>query len=158
MGQNIIFESHVPTAQRSALEALVFFNSCQDRVAECIASAVEEFGYPEIVSDRTRLRLRIGDLPDVQSLFAVEAATARPVGVAVYTRPDMEHITVMHLGILPEYAAGGSRAGEQLLLRLVREVKRSTRRVKGVRRLELYYMKGRAQALRWRESRKVQMA
>jgi hypothetical protein len=158
MGQHITFESHVPTAQRSALEALVFFNSCQDRVADCIASAVEEFGCPEIVSDRTRLRLRIGDLSDVQTLFAVEVGTGRPIGVAVYMRPDLEHITVMHLGILPEYAAGGTRAGEQLLLRLLREVKRSTRRVKGVRRLELYYIKGRSSTLRWRESRKAEMA
>ena len=153
MGQHIIFESHVPMAQRSALEALVFFNSCQERVAECIASAVEKFGSPEIVSDRTRLRLHIGDLHDVQSLFAIEASSGRPVGVAVYVRPDLEHITVLHLGILPEYASGGSRAGEQLLLRLLREVRRSTRRVKGVRRLELYYMKGRSNALR--ESRKA---
>jgi hypothetical protein len=97
-------------------------------------------------------------LPDVQTLFAVEAATGRPIGIAVYMRPDLEHITVLHLGILPEYAAGGSRAGEQLLLRLLREVKRSTRRVKGVRRLELYYIKGRSSALRWRESRKAAMA
>jgi len=76
MSQHITFESHVPAAQRSALEALVFFNSCQERVAECIASAVEKFGCPEIVSDRTRLRLRIGDLHDVQTLFAVEASTS----------------------------------------------------------------------------------
>jgi len=158
MGQHINFESHVPTTQRSALESLVFFNSCQDRVADCIASAVEEFGSPEIVSDRTRLRLRIGDLPDVQTLFAVEGGTGRPIGIAVYTRSDLEHITVLHLGILPEYAFGGSRAGEQLLLRLLREVRRSTRRVKGVRRLELYYIKGRAGAVRWRESRKAEMA
>jgi len=94
----------------------------------------------------------------VQTLFAIEPASGRPVGVAVYTRHDLEQITVMHLGILPEYAAGGSRAGEQLLLRLLREVKRSTRRVKGVRRLELYYIKGRATTNRWRESRKVEMA
>ena len=158
MGQHITFESNVPSTQRSALEALVFFNSCQDRVADCIASAVEKFGSPEIVADRTRLRLRIGDLQGVQTLFAIEGATGRPVGVAVYMRPDLEHITVMHLGILPEYAAGGSRAGEQLLLRLLREVKRSTRRVKGVRRLELYYIKGRSNAAKWRESGEAEIA
>ncbi len=155
---HIIFESHVPVTQRAALEALVFFNSCQERVVDCIASAVEKFGSPEIVADRTRLRLRIGDLHDVQTLFAIEASTGRPVGLAVYIRPDLEHITVMHLGILPEYASGGDRAGEQLLLRLLREVRRSTRRMKGVRRLELYYIKGRANAPRWRETRKVEMA
>jgi hypothetical protein len=157
MGQHITFESHVPAAQRLALEALVFFNSCQERVAQCIANAVEEFGSPEIVSDRTRLRLRIGDLHDVQTLFAIEVGSGRPVGLAVYTRPDLEHITVLHLGILPEYASGGTRAGEQLLLRLLREVKRSTRRMKGVRRLELYYIKGRTNAPRWRESPKAEV-
>ncbi len=45
----------------------------------------------------------------------------------------------MHLSIDAEYASGGTRSGEQLLLRLLREVRRSTRRVKGVRRVELYY-------------------
>jgi len=155
MGQHITFESHVPAAQRSALEALVFFNSCQERVADCIASAVEEFGSPEIVSDRTRLRIRIGDLHDVQTLFAIEGDRGRPVGVAVYTRPGLQHITVLHLGILPEYASGGRRAGEQLLLRLLREVKRSTRHMKGVRRLELYYIKDRTSTTRWREARKA---
>src|ERR1043165_6200007 len=162
MGQHITFESHVPKRRPWALEALVFFNSCQDRVADCIASAVEKFGYPEIVADRTRLRLRIGDLSDVQTLFAVEVTSGRPVGVAVYMRPDLEHISVLHLGILPEYAAGGWRSSEQLLLRLLRQIKSSTRRVKGVQRLELYYIKDRAleraHTTRWRVARKLEMA
>ena len=121
----------------------MFFNSCQERVADCIAHAVDEFGYPEIVADGDRLRIRIGDVADAQTLFAVESATGRPVGAAVYARPDLEHITVMHLGIAAPYASGGPRAREQLLLRLLREVRRSTRRMKGVQRLELYYVRGR---------------
>ncbi len=44
------------------------------------------------------LRVRVGNLPDVQCLFAVETLTARPVGVAVYNRADLEHVTVLHLG------------------------------------------------------------
>lgn len=155
MTDKIEFKSHVCVGQRTALEALVFFNSCQERVADCIADAVATFGAPEIVADRDRLRIRIGDLNDVQSLFAIEKATGRPVGVAVYARPDMEHITVMHLGISAEYASGGPRADEQLLLRLLREVRRSTRRVKGVRRLELYYGKDRSPANRWRTADKA---
>jgi hypothetical protein len=143
MSDNIEFKSYVSLAQRPMLEALVFFNACQERVAACIAEAVETFGAPEIVADRDRLRIQIADLHDVQSLFAVEKSSGRPVGVAVYIRPDLEHITVMHLGITAEYVSGGPRADEQLLLRLLREVRRSTRRVKGVRRLELYYVKGR---------------
>lgn len=156
MTDKIEFRSHVSVAQRQALEALVFFNSCQDRVASCIAEAVETFGAPEIVADRERLRIRIPNHSDVQSLFAIESYSGRPVGVAVYLRADLENITVLHLGIAAEYASGGPRADEQLLLRLLREVRRSTRRVKGVRRLELYYVRrGRNIGNRWRVAEKA---
>ena len=155
MRDTIQFKSHVPKSQRTALEALVFFNSCQDRYAACIAEAVERFGSPEIVADGDRLRVRVAELDDVQSLFAIEAATGRPVGVALYMRPDLEHITVVHLGISAEYASGGPRAAEQLLLRLLREVRRSTRRMKGVRRLELFYIKERTTANRWRDAKAI---
>jgi len=143
MSELIEFKSHVSLKQRPALESLVFFNACQERVASCIAKAVAAFGAPEIVADRDRLRIQVADLPDVQSLFAIEKGSGRPVGVAVYMRPDLEQITVMHLGIAAEYASGGLRSDEQLLLRLLREVRRSTRLVKGVRRLELFYVKRR---------------
>jgi hypothetical protein len=56
----------------------------------------------------------------------------------------------MHLCVDAQYASGGERAGEQLLLRLVRELRRSTRRLKGVRKLELYYVKGRTPGSRFR--------
>lgn len=150
MDASIEFKSHVPATQRSALEALLFFNTCQDRVSDCIANAVERFGAPEIVADRDRLRIHMQDMNDVQSLFAIEKETGRPVGVAVYTRQDVEHVTVMHIGIAAEYASGGPKAGTQLLLRLLREVRRSTRRMKGVRRVELYYATRRTASPRWR--------
>jgi hypothetical protein len=151
------FKSFVPVAQRAALERLVFFNSCQARVSDCIADAIEKFGAPEIVADRDRLRIYMKGTPEVQSLFALDSQTGRPVGVAVYTRQDVEHVTVMHLSIDAEFASGGTRASEQLLLRLLREVRRSTRRVKGVRRVELYYASGRAASQRWRMPAKVMM-
>jgi hypothetical protein len=154
MKSGIEFTSHVDRSHRVTLEALMFFNACQDRVADCIAHAVDEFGYPEIVADGDRLRIRIGDVGNAQSLFAVDSATGSPVGVAVYARPDLEHVTVMHLGIAAPYASGGRKAHEQLLLRLLREVRRSTRRMKGVQRLELSYVRGRAARQHWRETAK----
>jgi hypothetical protein len=151
MRDMIEFKSHVSRSHRPALEALVFFNSCQQRYADCIAEAVERFGAPEIVADGDRLRVRVSGLDDVQCLFAVERDTGRPIGVAVYVRADLEHITVVHLGIAAEYASGGSRSADQLLLRLLREVRSSTRRMKGVRRIELFYIKERAASARWRQ-------
>lgn len=159
MAGTIEFKSYVPASQRIALESLLFFNSCQERVTECIASAIEKFGAPEIVCDKDRLRIHMRELPEVQSLFAIDSQTGRPVGVAVYARQDVEHVTVMHVGVAAEFASGGVRANEQLLLRLLREVRRSTRRVKGVRRLELFYATGRganrAGAHRWRSEQKA---
>jgi hypothetical protein len=153
----IEFKSHVPVAQKPALEALLFFNSCQERVSACIADAIEKFGAPEIVADRDRLRIHMKDLPEVQSLFAMDTVTGRPVGVAVYARQDIEHVTVVHVGITAEFASGGPRSSEQLLLKLLREVRRSTRRVKGVRSMDLYYATGRTSVPRWRAPAKVMM-
>ncbi|HYM35048.1 MAG TPA: hypothetical protein VET48_06590 [Steroidobacteraceae bacterium] len=140
----IQFASHVPTNQRGSLEALVYFNSCQSRVADGIVDAVERFGPLEIVQDGERLRVRVGGLPEAQSLFAIETSSGRPVGVAVYARADLHHMTVVHLGVAAEFASGGIRANEQLLLRLLRELRRSSRRIKGVRHFELFYLSGRA--------------
>jgi hypothetical protein len=155
MDADIEFKSSVPTVQRAALEALVFFNTCQGRVSDCIAEAIEQFGSPEIVTNADRLTISIGAVTEVQSLFAIEKRSGRPVGLAVYLRPDLEHITVLHLCIASEYVSGGPRASEQLLLRLLKEVRRSTRRVKGIRRLELYYLKGRSASQRWRLAAKA---
>jgi len=154
MTNDIEFRSDVSRKHRVALEGLVFFNSCQGRVAACIADVVEMFGAPEIVPvEPDRLRLCIAGMPDAQSLFAVDGTTGKPVGVAIFIRPDFEHVTVLHLSIAAEYASGGIRDDEHLLLRLLREVRSSTRRVKGVRRLELYY--GRAKTPRWRNTGKL---
>jgi hypothetical protein len=143
MATTISFASQVSATHRGLLESLVYFNSCQSRVADCIVDAVERFGPLEIKQEKDRLRVQLGGLPEAQSLFAVESPSGRPVGVAVYVRPDFQHITVVHLGVAAEFASGGIRAREQLLLRLLRELRRSSKRIKGVEHLELYYLAGR---------------
>jgi hypothetical protein len=144
---SIVFTSHVAEIYRGALEMLVYFNAGQSRVADGIVDAVERFGPLEIVSEKDRLRVSVSGLADAQSLFAVEASTGRPLGVAVYARPDFQHMIVVHLGIAAEFASGGIRANEQLLLRLLRELRRSSRRIKGVERFELLYLSGRGRNL-----------
>lgn len=158
MNGHIEFRSHVHASQRGALERLLFFNSCQIRVAEVIAAAVENFGTPEIVATSSeRLTVTLSGMSDVQALFAIEKQTRRPVGVALYMRPDLESIHVLHLSIAAEYASGGIRSEEQLLLKLLRELRRCTRQMKGVRRLELYYARTRGASTRWRAFDKALM-
>jgi hypothetical protein len=131
--------SRIAAEHRSSLERLLFFNGCQDRVAQGIVDAIDKFGPPEISEDEGWLRVKVAGLTDVQSLFVVDDETGEPFGVAVYTRPDLEHITVLHIGIGEEYCAGGKRESLNLLLRLMQEIRRSAKRVKGVRRMSVHY-------------------
>ena len=78
-------------------------------------------------------------MPEVQSLFALEPGTDRPIGVAIYMRADLEHVTVLHIGLSEEFCAGGLRDDSNLLLRFMKEIRRSSRRMKGVRRLRVLY-------------------
>jgi hypothetical protein len=105
--------------------------------------AIEVYGTPEIIADRQGLRVRLSGCPDAQSLFALDARSGKPIGVAIYTRSEVEYLTVLHVGIAHEFASGGSRANEQLLLRLLRELRRCGLQMKGVRRMQLYYLNGR---------------
>jgi hypothetical protein len=151
MSGQVEFRSHVSIGQRAALERLLYFNACQARVSAGIAAAVENFGTPEIVVAGTdRLRVTLSEVPDTQALFAVEKESGRPVGMALYMRQDLEQVDVLHLSIAAEYASGGVRSDEQLLLKLLRELRRCTRRMKGVRRLELFYARSRNSLPRWR--------
>ncbi len=147
MGSAVSYTSRIARSQRQALEQLLFFNRCQDRVAQEIVEAIDKFGPPEIVDDGECLRVRVAGLPDVQSIFAVDPETQRPIGVAIYVRADLEHITVLHVGLSEEYCLGGAREGCQLLLRLLKEIRRTTRRVKGVRRVQVLYGTPRLRAL-----------
>ena len=148
MREPITFTSKVAIEHRPTLERLLFFNGCQGRVARGIVDVIDRYGPPEIQPDGEWLRVRLAGLADVQSLFAVETTTGRPIGVALYMRADLEHVSVLHLGLGEEYCAGGEREGFNLLLRLMKEIRRSSRRVKGVRRLSVLYgtQRSRAQA------------
>jgi hypothetical protein len=139
MREPVTFTSRVAIEHRAALERLLFFNGCQSRVARGIADVIDRYGPPEISQDGEWLRVKVAVPTDVQSLFAVETTTGRPIGVAVYMRADLEHVTVLHLGLSEEYCAGGEREELNLLLRLMKEIRRSSRRVKGVRRLSVLY-------------------
>jgi hypothetical protein len=148
----------VAELHRGSLEMLVYFNAGQDRVADEIVDAVERFGPPEIIADGERLRLSVGGLPEAQCLFALEATTGRPLGVAVYARPDFQHMIVVHLGIASEFASGGIRAHEQLLLKMLRELRSCSRRIKGVESFELFYLSGRGRhAVRERDTSSTPM-
>lgn len=143
MTAKIRFASFVAAVERSHLEALVFFNASQQRVKNGIVDAIEKFGPPEIIEEGGKLRVSVTGNTAAQSLFAVDASSGRPLGMAVYLRSDLENMAVLHLGIAEEFTTHGPRSGDHLLFRLLRELHRCSRRLKGVRRMEVVYLSGR---------------
>jgi hypothetical protein len=146
--RQITFVSTLPAEHYHQLEVLLFFNGRQHRVRKGIETAIDRFGAPEIVTDGKALRVRVGGQTDAQCVFAVEREEkqSRPVGVILYVRDSFERITVLHLVVAEAYAAGGPRAGYNLLLRLVQAVKRVARRTTGIRHVELVYSRERPRA------------
>lgn len=146
--REIAFVSSLPPQHHLQLESLLFFNRRQDQVRPGIEAAILRYGAPEIVTDAHGLKVRVAGPVEAQCLFAVEkrGTASRPVGLILYTRDSFERITVMHLVVAEEYAAGGPFADQHLLLRLVQAVKRVARRTSGIRHVELLYAQSRLRA------------
>jgi hypothetical protein len=144
----IDFVSRLPRDHRRLLEMLLFFNQRQGRVRSGILAAIERFGAPEVVEHAGGLRVRVSGATEVQSLFAVERTgeLMRPIGVVVYVRDTFERITVLHMVVADEYAAGGLHGDLHLPLRLVHAVRRIARRTSGIRHVELLYTHRRLRA------------
>ena len=137
MNESIGITCKLPIEQRAALEQLLFFNVNQHRVRLGIQQSIETYGVPEIYEQDGVLRIRVGDIEGVQTLFAI-SATGRPLGVAVFVRLARERFVVLHLGVEPHVAAT-PEINSRVLLKLMHEIRGAARRTRGVDRIELVY-------------------
>ena len=104
MSETIGITCKLPVEQRVALEQLLFFNVNQHRVRLGIQQSIETYGVPEIFEQDGGLRVRVGDIEGVQTLFAV-SDIGRPLGVAVFVRLARDRFVVLHLGVEPSLTA-----------------------------------------------------
>jgi hypothetical protein len=137
LGESISITSKLALDQRAALEQLLFFNVNQHRVRVGIQQSIETYGAPAICEQDGGLRIRVGDIDGVQTLFAV-SALGRPLGVAVFVRLAHERFVVLHLGVQPSLSATPD-VNTRVLLKLMHEIRRAARRTRGVDRIELVY-------------------
>lgn len=129
--------SKLPVDQRAALEQLLFFNVNQHRVRVGIQQSIETYGVPEIHEQDGSLRVRVGDIAGVQTLFAV-SDIGRPLGVAVFVRAAHERFAVLHLGVEPRLSMT-PELNTRVLLKLMHEIRSTARRTRGVDCIELVY-------------------
>jgi hypothetical protein len=129
--------SKLAADQRTALEQLLFFNVNQHRVRVGIQQSIETYGVPEIYEHDGGLRVRVGDIAGVQTLFAI-SEFGRPLGVAVFVRSAHERFAVLHLGVDPRLSLT-PEMNTRVLLKLMHEIRSAARRTRGVERIELVY-------------------
>jgi len=135
----ILITSRLAADQREVLEQLLFFNVNQHRVRGGIQRSIETYGVPEIQESDGGLRICVGGMQGVQSLFAL-GESGRPVGFAVFVRLVHQRFVVMHVGVEPELRLRpAADANPPVLLKLMQEIHRAARRTRGVERIELVY-------------------
>ena len=144
MSETIGITCKLPDEQRAALEQLLFFNVNQHRVRSGIEESIETYGVPEIQEADGALRVRVGDIDGVQTLFAV-SEHGRPLGVAVFVRLAHERFVVLHLGVEPRLSAT-PELNRRVLWKLMHEIRGAARRTRGVERVELVYKRPRTAA------------
>jgi hypothetical protein len=135
--EDIRITCKLPSEQRAALEQLLFFNGNQHRVRSGIEASIETYGVPEICEDEGGLRIRVGDVEGVQTLFAV-SERGQPIGAAVFVRLAEERFVVLHLGVEARSSASPDR-NRRVLLKLMHEIRGAARRTRGVEHIELVY-------------------
>lgn len=118
------------------MEQLLFFNVNQHRVRTGILQSIDTYGVPEIYEHEGGLRVRVGDIAGVQTLYAT--SQGRPVGVAVFVRSAHERFAVLHLGVEPHLSMT-PELNTRVLLKLMHEIRSAARRTQGVDRIELVY-------------------
>jgi hypothetical protein len=131
------FVPAVPAHMRQEVEQLFFFNARQGLLIDKIRRAVDRYGVPEIISWNGQLRIGV-PANDVQCLFALDqtGGPGRIAAVVLYLRAVPECLTITHLAVHQDYVGGAMGA------RVIGEVRRIARRIRGVVRIELPYNAG----------------
>ncbi len=137
MGNSYVITPLLSADHRRALEHLLFFNVNQHRVLTGIQESIQNYGVPEILEEKGYLRITVGDLRDVRTLFAA-SPQGWPLGFVVFAQLARSRFVVLHLGIEPRLRSRLD-VNTPVLLELLREVRSTARSMQGVERIEMVY-------------------
>lgn len=136
---DVRFASSLPGEYRAALEKLVFAHPLQGRMRLSILDNIHAHGVPRIAG-ADALRVEIERIPAVQNLFVLAETGSRAnlLGFVLYTRAD-DFLDILFLAVRQAFTAGGRLARFGLTYRIMDELKRIARRVRGVAGVRLRY-------------------
>ncbi len=144
MKTRIGFSSILGSEYLEDLERLLFFNPLQEKALSGINHSIREHGVPSIYLDNGKLRVKVDDPSEVQTLYALDDSDGKPelVGVMVFSRADAETIDLLHISIREEYSRFGAKADIGLVSKFLEQLRRIGRCLKGVRSICLKYAAG----------------
>jgi hypothetical protein len=130
------FSATVPASCKAAVESLFFFNPRQEALLGRIRATIEQTGTPTIIEADGRVWLDVPQHP-MQCLFVCDPAGA-PLGVALYTRPAVDQLWIVHLATSLD--AGQNEPLETSpAVMLVEQIRMIARAIRGVARIRLPY-------------------
>lgn len=138
------FVSSMGVDYRAEVEQLLFFNPRQSAVRARIVEVISLYGRPVLHEHGAMLRVSVGKLEHVQTLYVLdESKPEAPVlcGAMMFFRVPADALFVLHLAVRPAYAWAGRYGRALLVPRMVQELMRIARHIKGVKRLVLAYGK-----------------
>jgi hypothetical protein len=131
-------------SRREELEGLLYFNDNQGKVEGRLRETLRHYGSPSMVLSEAVIRFSVPNCPPVQALYALDEGgspkgASRLAGVAIYTREDVETLSVLFVAVHESYANGGAREEERVAAQLIDVVRSGAERTRGVRWLRLFY-------------------
>ncbi len=144
MKTRIGFSSILGSEYLEDLERLLFFNPLQERAIDGIHHSIREHGVPSIYLDEGKLRVKVEEPSEVQTLYALDDSGGKPelVGVMVFSRANTDTLDLLHIAIREEYSRFGAKADAGLVSKFLEQLRRIARCLKGVRSICLKYASG----------------
>lgn len=131
-------KSFINNEHKEQLEKLLFFNRFQRRYLNEIDVSIKRFGLPRIIDSQKGLYVDIENLKDAQTLFVLNESDEILIGVMIFFRENISTITLLHIALNEEFITSSNK-NETIVIKLISELLRIAKSIKGVKFLKVLY-------------------
>lgn len=130
----IKFESSISIDFYDKLNELLFFNENQNIYRGSIENAIESYGIPQIIKVKEKVTIQLSDNIETHNLFLMDNESQKQtlLGVAIFIRETATTATLLHIAM--------NESSSDLTLILIMKVKEYLKNIKGMEKLNIYYL------------------
>eukprot|EP01156_Anaeramoeba_ignava_P015967 Anaeramoba_ignava/a617238_6.p1 GENE.a617238_6~~a617238_6.p1 ORF type:complete len:147 (-),score=20.09 a617238_6:128-568(-) len=137
--KSITFTSVLNIKFLEKLKTLLFFNPEQQKIVTGILASIEKYGLPKIEPEGENIVIKVGELTEVQSIYAID--NEELVGVMLFFRETAQNITLLHIAVAEEHSLQGNKGNKMIALQLIYKLKEIAAKIKDVKTISIYYQK-----------------